>query len=91
MDKDGENIEFVAANLDDASSWTEYHFFLKSADHYIPNLRAVRGVDYVLHVASPFPLDAPLEIIDTAVTGTINVLQVCMETWGIGKMSAVDY
>ena len=41
---------------------------------------AVRGCRYVLHIASPFPAEAPQddnEIINPSVNGTLSVLQAC--------------
>ena len=40
--------------------------------------KALRGVDYVAHIASPFPTRIPetdAEIVEPAVTGTLNVLR----------------
>jgi nucleoside-diphosphate-sugar epimerase len=54
--------ELVAANLDSDDGWAE----------------AVAGCDYVLHVASPFPLEDPAdedELIRPAVDGTLRVLR----------------
>ena len=54
--------ELVAANLDSDEGWAE----------------AVSGCDYVLHVASPFPLEDPAdedELIRPAVDGTLRVLR----------------
>jgi nucleoside-diphosphate-sugar epimerase len=56
------NLDLVEADLLDKSSLD----------------RAVRGVDYVLHVASPFPSQQPKdesEVVRPAVDGTNNVLQ----------------
>jgi nucleoside-diphosphate-sugar epimerase len=41
-------------------------------------MEAVNGVDYVVHIASPFPLKNPddeNEIIDPAVIGTLAVME----------------
>jgi len=41
---------------------------------------AIRGCRYVLHLAAPFPSEASKdenEIINTAVNGTLSVLQAC--------------
>lgn len=35
------------------------------------------GCKYVLHVASPFPIQANELTVGTAVTGTLNVLKAC--------------
>ncbi|OUS24187.1 hypothetical protein A9Q99_24920 [Gammaproteobacteria bacterium 45_16_T64] len=58
------NVTFIEAELQDAESW-------------IP---AVRDCDYVLHVASPFPLTQPKnpeELTRPAVNGTLNVVKAC--------------
>ncbi|KAJ1389970.1 hypothetical protein B484DRAFT_409155, partial [Ochromonadaceae sp. CCMP2298] len=55
-------IELCEANLTDEESWTA----------------AVEGCDYILHVASPFPLEEPKDpndVIRPAVEGTLNVLK----------------
>lgn len=55
-------LELVEADLLDAASWST----------------AVRGATYVLHVASPFPIDDPddeSELIRPAVDGTLNILR----------------
>ena len=59
-----ENLELVKADLLDANCW--------------PNV--VAGCKYVMHPASPFPLDNPSnpdEVIKPAVEGTLNVLRAC--------------
>jgi nucleoside-diphosphate-sugar epimerase len=59
-----ERVELVSANLTDA----------KSIDN------AIRGCDYVIHTASPFPLQAPSdedELLKPAVEGTRAVLDAC--------------
>ncbi|VDO20638.1 unnamed protein product [Heligmosomoides polygyrus] len=35
----------------------------------------ISGCDYVLHIASPFPIAASASCVDVAVTGTLNVLR----------------
>mmetsp|Transcript_23446 Transcript_23446/g.39223 ORF Transcript_23446/g.39223 Transcript_23446/m.39223 type:complete len:239 (-) Transcript_23446:91-807(-) len=60
------SIELVEADLMNSESWT----------------KAVEGCDYILHVASPFPLDEPKdpqEVIQPAVEGTLNVLKAASE------------
>lgn len=45
-------------------------------------LDAVKGCSYVLHIASPFPLDQPRnedDVVKPAVDGTMNVLKACHE------------
>ena len=57
-----DNIEFVEADLNKDDGWVE----------------ACTGCDYVLHVASPFPLAQPKnedDIIKPAVDGTLRVLK----------------
>lgn len=57
-----DRLEFKAADLNQAAGWDE----------------AMHGVDYVLHVASPFPLFEPEnedELIIPAVQGTLRVLR----------------
>jgi nucleoside-diphosphate-sugar epimerase len=58
----GDRLTFIAANLEGDAGWTE----------------AVTGCTYVLHVASPFPLEIPKdenEIIGPAREGTLRVLR----------------
>jgi dihydroflavonol-4-reductase len=62
----GDRLEFAAADLTRDEGWAE----------------AVRGCTYVLHVASPFPLEIPKhedELIVPARDGTLRVLQACTE------------
>ncbi|CAJ0565964.1 unnamed protein product, partial [Mesorhabditis spiculigera] len=63
-------LELVEADLMDADSWPE----------------AVRGCDYVLHVASPFPIVATEETIKTAISGTLNVLKACQNEPSVKKV-----
>jgi len=56
------NLELVEANLLDESCW----------------LNTIKGCNYIMHVASPFPSAYPKteeEVIRPAVEGTLNVLQ----------------
>src|SRR6202042_849597 len=58
----GERLTFVCADLSAAAGWAE----------------AIRGCDYVLHVASPFPVTAPKdenELIVPARDGALRVLK----------------
>jgi len=58
----GERLQFSAADLEKDAGWPE----------------AVAGCDYVLHVASPFPIDLPRhedELIVPAREGTLRVLR----------------
>ena len=62
----GEALSFIAADLSSDAGWSE----------------AVAGCDYVLHVASPFPVEAPKhedELIVPAREGTLRVLQAARE------------
>jgi dihydroflavonol-4-reductase len=62
----GEALSFFAADLNADAGWQE----------------AVTGCDYVLHVASPFPTDAPKdeeELIRPAREGTLRVLRAARE------------
>ncbi|MEN9561930.1 MAG: hypothetical protein RIR73_174, partial [Chloroflexota bacterium] len=57
-----DRLEFKAADLEQDTGWDE----------------AMNGVDYVLHVASPFPLFEPEnedELVIPAVQGTLRVLR----------------
>ena len=62
----GDKLSFYAADLTSDAGWLE----------------AVRGCDYVLHVASPFPLNAPKnedELIVPARDGTLRVLRMARD------------
>ncbi|KAK0404672.1 hypothetical protein QR680_017564 [Steinernema hermaphroditum] len=65
-----EQLELVEADLLKAETWTE----------------ALRGCDYVLHVASPFPIVADESVIQTAVNGTLNVLRAAAEKPSVKKV-----
>lgn len=59
-------LELVEADLTKDQGWAE----------------AVSGCDYVMHVASPFPLEPPKnadELIKPAVEGTNRVLNACAD------------
>lgn len=59
-------IELVEADLLDEASWP----------------RAVAGCTYVIHTASPFPVEVPRnesELIKPAVDGTLNVFRACVQ------------
>jgi nucleoside-diphosphate-sugar epimerase len=61
----GDRLEFLAADLGDDAGWEE----------------AVRGCDFVLHVASPFPPQQPKdpdELIVPARDGTLRVLRAAL-------------
>jgi len=63
-DQIGGALEFAQADLSRDAGWSE----------------AVQGCDYVLHVASPFPLEVPNhedDLIRPAVDGTLRVLRAC--------------
>jgi dihydroflavonol-4-reductase len=56
-----ENLHFAEADLLDTAAWT----------------KLAQGMDYVLHVASPFPRELPktdAELIEPARQGTLNIL-----------------
>lgn len=66
------NLELVEADLLKPASWSA----------------AAEGVDYIMHVASPFPNEVPkdeMELIRPAVEGTLNVLQAAVEK-GVKKV-----
>jgi len=68
----GENLKFFAADLEKDAGWPE----------------AVAGCDYVLHVASPFPIDLPKhedELIVPAREGTLRVLRAARD-FGIQRV-----
>ena len=51
--------------------------------HFINS--AVKDCTFVIHVASPFPMEDPkdeMEVIGPAVEGTLNVLEACAKTKG---------
>ncbi len=61
-----DNLELVEAELLDKTSWS----------------KAIEGVEYIFHVASPLPAEKPqdeMEIIKPAVEGTLNVLEAAVE------------
>ena len=65
-------IDFYEAELQTPASWEA----------------AVKGCDYVLHVASPFPLQQPTnpdDLTKPAVEGTVNVLKAC-SLYGIKRV-----
>jgi len=67
LDKDGGNLELVAANLIDEGSFDD----------------AVAGCEYVMHVASPYIMNAKdpqKELVDPAVKGTLTVLESCTKS-----------
>ncbi|TKR81176.1 hypothetical protein L596_015096 [Steinernema carpocapsae] len=47
---------------------------------------AMKDCDYVLHVASPFPIAADESVIATAVEGTLNVLRAAKDTNSVKKV-----
>ncbi|CAD5229333.1 unnamed protein product [Bursaphelenchus okinawaensis] len=63
-------LELVEADLEQAAGWDE----------------VVEGCDYVLHVASPFPLEDDVTVIETAVNGTLNVLKACANSTAVKKV-----
>jgi dihydroflavonol-4-reductase len=68
----GDRLTFFAADLNGDDGWEE----------------AVQGCDYVLHVASPFPLAQPKdpgELIVPAREGTLRVLRAALDA-GVGRI-----
>jgi len=66
-------LELCEADLQDKDSW----------------ISAVKGCKYVLHIASPFPLNTPKnpdEVIRPAVDGTLNVLSACAESGTVKRV-----
>lgn len=47
---------------------------------------AVASCQYVLHVASPYPLVADESVVRTAVEGTLNVLKACASSNEVRKV-----
>ncbi|CAJ0585091.1 unnamed protein product, partial [Mesorhabditis spiculigera] len=70
LDPTGQNLSLVEADLNEKQGWPS----------------AVAGCDFVLHVASPFPLVGTEETIKTAVAGTMNVLEACAEAESVEKV-----
>jgi nucleoside-diphosphate-sugar epimerase len=64
------HLELVEADLERPETWSS----------------AVSGCDYVLHVASPFPIVADDSIVKTAVDGTLNVLKACADCESVRKV-----
>ncbi|KAE9552581.1 hypothetical protein FO519_004198 [Halicephalobus sp. NKZ332] len=65
-----ERLELVEADLEDPNCWPS----------------AVKGCDYVLHTASPFPIVADDSIVKTAVDGTLAVLKACAKEKTVKKV-----
>lgn len=66
-------LELVEADLVDAECWP----------------KAVEGMTYVMHMASPFPIVQPKNedaLIKPAVEGTVNVLRACAKVPGIKRV-----
>ncbi|VDO38243.1 hypothetical protein V3C99_003019 [Haemonchus contortus] len=66
----GDRLELVEADLLKEDCWKS----------------AVSGCDYVLHIASPFPIVADASCVDTAVTGTLNVLRAVAKEPSVKKV-----
>ncbi|CAI4225482.1 unnamed protein product [Auanema sp. JU1783] len=64
------NLELVEADLLNAECWD----------------RVLDGCDYVLHVASPFPIVADEKCIETAILGTLNVLKAAGQCDSVKKV-----
>uniref|UniRef100_A0A914EDB4 NAD-dependent epimerase/dehydratase domain-containing protein n=1 Tax=Acrobeloides nanus TaxID=290746 RepID=A0A914EDB4_9BILA len=54
--------------------------------HAKERLDAVANCDYVLHVASPFPVVADDSVVKIAVDGTLNVLKACAKASSVKKV-----
>uniref|UniRef100_A0A7E4VXF1 Epimerase domain-containing protein n=1 Tax=Panagrellus redivivus TaxID=6233 RepID=A0A7E4VXF1_PANRE len=65
-----ERLELVVADLEQAEPWPA----------------AVKGCDYVLHTASPFPIIADEGIVELAVNGTLFVLRACAKEPSVKKV-----
>ncbi|KAF7637685.1 3Beta_HSD domain-containing protein [Meloidogyne graminicola] len=67
--------------LDLASSFPKENFKLIEADLNNKECwkRAIFGCSFVLHVASPFPIEEDETIVKIAVEGTLNVLEACAD------------
>ncbi|CAD5232237.1 unnamed protein product [Bursaphelenchus xylophilus] len=65
-----ESLELVEADLMNAEDWPE----------------AIEGCSHILHVASPWPIVADESTIQTAVTGTLNVLKAASKNRKIKKV-----
>ncbi|CAJ0585055.1 unnamed protein product, partial [Mesorhabditis spiculigera] len=70
LDPTGMSLSLVEADLNEAAGWP----------------KAVSGCDYVLHVASPFPIGGTEETISTAIAGTKNVLAACANEPSVKKV-----
>ncbi|CAJ0585110.1 unnamed protein product, partial [Mesorhabditis spiculigera] len=70
LDPTGTRLTLVEADLNQAAGWET----------------AVAGCDYVLHVASPFPIGGTEETIHTAIAGTKNVLVACANEPSVKKV-----
>lgn len=56
---------------------------------YLVFFSAVKGCEYVIHTASPFPVTEPEnsnDVIDPARDGTISVLKACVEDGGVKRV-----
>uniref|UniRef100_A0AC35TN10 3Beta_HSD domain-containing protein n=1 Tax=Rhabditophanes sp. KR3021 TaxID=114890 RepID=A0AC35TN10_9BILA len=71
LDKASELLELVEIDLGDTiEKWT----------------RVVSGCDYILHVASPFPIVADDSVIQVAVRGTLVVMEAANKCYGVKKV-----
>jgi nucleoside-diphosphate-sugar epimerase len=80
-----ERLELVEADLlDSPDAWKKYAF--SWYDKLLFKFRVVKGCDYVLHVASPFPLVDDESTVQIAVDGTLNVLKACAKCASVKKV-----
>ncbi|CAJ0926751.1 unnamed protein product, partial [Mesorhabditis belari] len=70
LDPSGKLLTLIEADLNKKDGWEN----------------AVAGCEYVLHVASPFPLGGTQETIDTAIAGTKNVFEACAKETSVKKV-----
>jgi dihydroflavonol-4-reductase len=69
----GGSLEFVEARLDADAGWAE----------------AVDGCEYVWHIASPNPIEAPTDedqVVRPAVDGTLRILRAASESGGVRRV-----
>lgn len=71
------SFELVEADLLEPEKWIEQSLFKKKKNIILLILSAVKDCKYLLHVASPFPIQANESTVETAVKGTLNVLKAC--------------
>jgi nucleoside-diphosphate-sugar epimerase len=79
-----ERLELVEADLlDEYDKWIGFvHFLLM----YNLNFRIIGDCEFVLHLASPFPLVDDESTVQIAVNGTLNVLKACAKSPSVKKV-----